>query len=164
MYQHFKLESLSDVFKIIHPNCWMTSVGIRNHGVSLVVGPKHVPDNDTVVCRLLHHSPTQERQIDTTTPQEQITSTVSQTPASSHTFTRKLSKSSVSPGETQQHFDMKVHSKQEKLQRERDVDPLLADMKTLLGFLHLYVQTLMQVQWYLRSQKCTFQSCNYTCI
>ena len=89
MYQHFKLESLSDVFKIIQPNCWMTSVSIRNHGVSLVVGPKQVPDNDTVACRLRHHSPTQERQIDTTTPQEQITSIVCQIPASSHTFIRK---------------------------------------------------------------------------
>ena len=29
-YQHFKMESLLDVFKIIHPNCWMASVDLEN--------------------------------------------------------------------------------------------------------------------------------------
>ena len=28
IYQHFKMESLPDVFKIIQPNCWMTSVDL----------------------------------------------------------------------------------------------------------------------------------------
>ena len=28
-YQHFKMESLSDVFKIIQPNCWMASVDLK---------------------------------------------------------------------------------------------------------------------------------------
>ena len=28
-YQHFKMESLSNVFKIIQPNCWMISVDLK---------------------------------------------------------------------------------------------------------------------------------------
>ena len=28
-YQHFKMEFLSNVFKIIQPNCWMTSVDLK---------------------------------------------------------------------------------------------------------------------------------------
>ena len=29
-YQHFKMEFLSDVFKIIQPNCWMASVDLKD--------------------------------------------------------------------------------------------------------------------------------------
>ena len=29
-YQHFKMESVSDVFKIIQPNCWMTRVALKD--------------------------------------------------------------------------------------------------------------------------------------
>ena len=28
-YQHFKMESLPDVFKIIQPNCWMAGVDLK---------------------------------------------------------------------------------------------------------------------------------------
>ena len=30
VYHHFKMESLSDVFKIIQPNCWMASVDLKD--------------------------------------------------------------------------------------------------------------------------------------
>ena len=29
-YQHFKMKFLSDVFKIIQPNCWMASVDLKD--------------------------------------------------------------------------------------------------------------------------------------
>ena len=29
-YQHFKMESVSDVFKIIQPNCWMARVALKD--------------------------------------------------------------------------------------------------------------------------------------
>ena len=43
----------------------------------------------TVACGLTYHSPTEESHIETTASREQVTSTVPQTPASSHTFIRK---------------------------------------------------------------------------
>ena len=55
----------------------------------MVANPKLVPDNGTVSCGLPYHSPVEESHIDTTTPQEQVTSTIPQTPASSHMFIRK---------------------------------------------------------------------------
>ena len=55
----------------------------------MVANPKLVPDNVTVACGLLYHSPAEENHIDTTAPREQVTSTVPQTPASNHTFIRK---------------------------------------------------------------------------
>ena len=55
----------------------------------MVADPKLVLNNDTVACGLTYHSPTEESYIDTTTPREQVTSIVPQTPASSHTFIRK---------------------------------------------------------------------------
>ena len=60
-----------------------------NHGDSMVAKPKLVPDNDTFACGLPYHSPTEESHNDATAPQEQVTSTVPQTPASSHMFIRK---------------------------------------------------------------------------
>ena len=86
----------------------------------MVANPKLVPDNDTVACGLLYHSPAEESHIGTTAPREQVTSTVPQTPASNHTFIRKtmgnrglqeeIWTSSVSHGETQQHLVMKGYS------------------------------------------------------
>ena len=62
---------------------------MRNHGDSMVANPKLVPNNDTVACGLPYHSLAEESHIDTTSPQQQVTSTVPQTPASSLTFIRK---------------------------------------------------------------------------
>ena len=55
----------------------------------MVANPKLVPDNDAVAGEMPYHSPAEESHIDTTAAQEQVTSTVPQTPASSHTFIRK---------------------------------------------------------------------------
>ena len=55
----------------------------------MVANPILVPDNGTVSCGLPYHSPVEESHTDTTTPQEQVTSTIPQTPASSHMFIRK---------------------------------------------------------------------------
>ena len=55
----------------------------------MVANPKPVPDNDAVARGLPYHSPAEESHIDTTAPREQVTSTVPQAPASSHTFIRE---------------------------------------------------------------------------
>ena len=55
----------------------------------MVANPKLVPNNDTIACELPYHSLAEEGHTDTTAPREQITSTVSQTAASSHTFIRE---------------------------------------------------------------------------
>ena len=60
-----------------------------NHDGFIVANPKLVLDNDKVACGLPYRSLTEESHIDTTAPREQVTSTVPQTPACSHTFIRE---------------------------------------------------------------------------
>ena len=36
-YQYFKMESLSDVFKIIQPNCWMASVDLKDAFCTILI-------------------------------------------------------------------------------------------------------------------------------
>ena len=41
-YNHFKMESLQDVFKIIQPNCWMVSVDLNNALCSVLIQKNHL--------------------------------------------------------------------------------------------------------------------------
>ena len=40
-YQHFKMESLSDVFMIILPNCWMASVDLKDAFYNIPINNAH---------------------------------------------------------------------------------------------------------------------------
>ena len=64
----------------------------------MMANPKLAPNNGTVACGLPYHPPAEESHIDTTNPQE-VASTVSQTPASSHTFIRKAMRNQELPEE-----------------------------------------------------------------
>ena len=41
-YNHFKMESLQDVFKIMQPNCWMVSVDLNNALCSVLIQKNHL--------------------------------------------------------------------------------------------------------------------------
>ena len=109
--------------------------------------PKLVPDNDAVACGLPYHSPAEESHIDTTAPREQVTSTVLQTPASSHTFIRKAMGNRDLQEEVMNIIclswrDITITRYEGVLRQwknycsQRGVDPLVTDVKNVLDFLH----------------------------
>ena len=113
----------------------------------MVANSKLVPDNGTVTCGLPYHSPAEESHIDTTAPQEQVTSIVPQTPASSHTFIRKAMGNRDLQEEvidiiclswrdtTTSRYEV-VLRQWKNYCSQRGVDPLVTDVKNVLDFLH----------------------------
>ena len=120
---------------------------VRSHVDSMVGNPKLVLNNDTVACGLPYHSPKEECHIDTTAPREQATSTVPQTPASSHTFIREAVGNQglqekvmdiicLSWRDTTTSCYEGVLRQCENYLCQRGVNPLITDVKNVLDFLH----------------------------
>ena len=120
---------------------------VRNHGDSMVANPKLVPVNGAVTCGLPYHSPAEENHIETTAPREQVTYTVDQTPASSHTLFRKAMGNRDVSEEVMDIICLswrdKTTSPYEGVLRrwknycsQKDVDPLVTDVNNVLDFLH----------------------------
>ena len=108
----------------------------------MVAYAKLVPDNEAVACELPRSS---RRRKPHTAPQELITSTVFQNPASSHTFIRKKMRDRDLPEKviniiylywiesTTARYEG-LHRKWRKYCSQRDVDSLVADVKIVLDF------------------------------
>ena len=101
----------------------------------------------TVTCGLPYHSPAEESHIDTTSPQEQVTSTIPQTPASSYMFVRKAMGNCSLQEELMDIICLSwrdtMTSCYEGVLRlwknyccQRGVDPLITDVKNMLDFFH----------------------------
>ena len=106
-----------------------------------------VLDNNKVACGLLYHSLTEGSHIATTAPREQVTSTIPQTPACSHTFIREVMGNQVLQEEVMDIICLSWRdtrtSRSEWVLRQwknyccqRGVDPLATVVKNVLDFLH----------------------------
>ena len=113
----------------------------------MVVSPKLVSDNGAVTWGLSYHSPAEESHIDTTTPQEQVTSTVPQTSAYSHVYQENIGKSRPSRESYGHHHLplMERHGnistwrgtqKVEKLLQPKGCWSPVTDVKNVVDFLH----------------------------
>ena len=109
--------------------------------------PYLFPDNDVVARGLPYHSPAEESHVDTTAPREQVTSTVPQTPASSHMFIRKTMGNRDLQEEvmgiiclswrdkTTPQYEL-VLRQWKNYCSQKGVDPLFTDVKNVLDFFH----------------------------
>ena len=108
--------------------------------------PKLVSDNDTVTCGLPYHPLAEESHIDTTTPREQVTSTVTRLHLLAILYQKGNRKSWPSGGSYGHHVSLVERHNNillwrgtqtvEKLAKGVLIPPLDKDVKNVLGFLH----------------------------